>query len=429
MGTYSLSSSRSAGEGRRQTRKRQAFQFPCPGEDAEGSPLQTQGSVPITGQNGASLTSCTYEAGGDPCLYSPDGSLEEGPSACLTTVWPTGSGFPCVFGPFGCGPFPTSTPVTSPTSVSSSRTSGTSRTTSTRDSTTSSPISSKTSDSTTSSTNPAGTSAVIQSAPSSSRNPLAIGSPGFIGVIVAGGLVLLVLGIVFGRRIRRHRSRLDMAGAARPSTAMAQTNDPEMQYAELRTHSQRSSDNEASTIQPPVRNARTNEPAMVESQFLDSAFGPANSGSATYPVANSRTRNDGGVQESQFLSEFPPQDRRQQAAAAAQPQGTGGAAPRISGAVLRPVGGELSSDSEPEGSTTYAGSSSDASTVEQRRSQYQPWGHPMAAGQETQNQQERERRMRMWSASVASERRASTPDSDSTTRYVTPDSTTRQAYN
>ncbi|KAJ7477430.1 hypothetical protein FB451DRAFT_1396416 [Mycena latifolia] len=255
------------------------------------------------------------------------------------------------------------------------------------------------------------------------RNPLAVGSPGFIGVVVAGGLVLLVIGILLGRCIHRDRSQLDMAAAPRPSTVMAQTNDPEMSHEELRTQSRRSSDNEASTIRPPVGNSRTNEPATAESQFLDSVFRPANSGSATHPVANSRTWNDSGAQESQFLSESPPPDRAPQAATAPQPRRTSGAAPRT-GAAFHPVH-ELSSDSEPEGSTTYAGPSSHARTAQQRRSQYQPQGYPTAMGQGVQDQQEWQRHMRMWSASVASERRHSTPDSDSTTRYATPDSTAR----
>ncbi|KAJ7477389.1 hypothetical protein FB451DRAFT_1242371 [Mycena latifolia] len=165
--------------------------------------------------------------------------------------------------------------------------------------------------------------------------------------------------------------------------------------------------NEASTVQIP---ARMNLTGMQGSQFLDSAFDPPASGSATYPVADSRTRNDSGVQASQFLSDSPPSDwgHLQQAAPAPQPRRTSRAAPQ-------PVY-EPSSESQPDGSTTYAQSSSDNSTVQQRQSQYQPWGDPTAMGQGAQNQQEWQRHMRMWSASVASERRASTADSDTTNR-------------
>ncbi|KAJ7477390.1 hypothetical protein FB451DRAFT_189802 [Mycena latifolia] len=82
MGIYSLSSpSRHAGQGRRQTPTRRAFQ--CPALDTEGSPLAAQDSVIGPDDDPQTLVSCTYDDGEDPCLYSPDGSLEEGPSTCL----------------------------------------------------------------------------------------------------------------------------------------------------------------------------------------------------------------------------------------------------------------------------------------------------------------------------------------------------------
>ncbi|KAJ7438986.1 hypothetical protein FB451DRAFT_1192368 [Mycena latifolia] len=324
MGPYLLSSPpRPAGQRRRQTLMHRAFQ--CPAQDTAGSPLKAQDSdsVLTIGQNGDLLASCTYEDGEDPCLYLPDGTLEEGPSTCFTTVSPTSI-------PSSTATSFTSIPSATASSVALSQFSSTAWNFSAQQSTTSSP-----------------------------RNPVAIGSPGFIAVIVAVGVVLLMVGILLGRYFCGHRSQLDMAGAPRPSPTTAQTNDAEMQSAE----SQRSSHNKAGTRRPPG-SPRTSEPAMAESQFLFSVFGPANSGSATYPVADSSTWHDSGVQESQFLSNSPPAAWGSQAATAPQLR-------RISAAPPRPVR-EPSSDSQPDGSTTYAGSSSANNKVQQWRSQYQP---------------------------------------------------------
>jgi hypothetical protein len=156
----------------------------------------------------------------------------------------------------------------------------------------------------------------------------------------------LVVGIFLGRCTLRHRG---------------QTQDREMHDAKFSsqsratTESQASSNNEATLLRPPARNRRMNEPEMLESRFLDSVLGPPSSGSATYPVANSRTRNDSGRRESQFLPESPPSDRGQQAGPATQLQ-----QPLVS--ARRPVR-ELSIDSQPSGSTTYAGSNRDDSPV------------------------------------------------------------------
>ncbi|KAJ7037110.1 hypothetical protein C8F04DRAFT_1393862 [Mycena alexandri] len=260
-----------------------------PSRPTGGSQSKTQGAVPITGRDGAS--------------FAMDWS---------TGSW--GTGWPCDFGPFGCGPFSAaSTPSPSRSSSSDAMSSSTS------------------------------TSATTLSSPTSSRNLFAIGSPGFTGVIVAGGLVLLVVGIFLGRCMLRHRG---------------QTKDPEMHDAEFSTQSrattesQLSSYNEAALLRPPARNQRMNEPEVLESQFLASVLGPPSSGSATYPVANSRTRIDSSLRESYFLPESPPSDWGQQAGPATQPLGS----------ARRPVR-ELSIDSQPSGSTTYAGSNRDASPV------------------------------------------------------------------
>jgi len=162
----------------------------------------------------------------------------------------------------------------------------------------------------------------------------------------------------------------------------------------------------------PATNSRTrNDSGVQESHFLDSSFAPHTGGSPTFPAANSQTQNDSGVQESHFLSESPPLYQVQQAAMATQPRWTPGAAP-----ALRRVH-ELFSDSESDGTTTYRGSrsstaDSDTTPQQQRQSKDQPWDYLQGAAQ-TQNQ-ERQRHMRLWSSSVASENRPSTSDSDST---------------
>ncbi|KAJ7764809.1 hypothetical protein B0H16DRAFT_429464 [Mycena metata] len=256
------------------------YSLTSPSRPTGGSQLKTQLAVPITGRDGASFT----------------------------MDWSTGSwgtGWPCDFGPFGCGPF----------------------------SAASTPSPSKSSDAMSSSTS---TSATTLSSPTSSRNLFAIGAPGFIGVIVAGGLVLLVVGIFLGRCMLRHRG---------------QTKDPEMHDAEFSTQSRATTEsqlsfyNEAALLRPPARNHRMNEPEMLESQFRDSVLGRPSAGNATYPVDNS-------LRESHFLPESPPSDWGQQAGPATQPLGS----------ARRPVR-ELSIDSQPSGSTTYAGSNRNDSPV------------------------------------------------------------------
>ncbi|KAJ6542175.1 hypothetical protein DFH09DRAFT_1089239 [Mycena vulgaris] len=320
----------------------------------------------------------------------------------------------------------------------------------------------------------------------SEQSPLAVGSAGFIGVIVAGGVVLLVVvlgGILLSRSIRRNRSQRaprtstaltpndpemsyaasatqdqTPAGSQRrsdsvsstvrpgaknpstieqpapgPSTALTQ-NDAEMSYAALETEyhapagSPHSSDNAASTMRPEEGNTRAtehieshflptvsaspnfrarNDSDVLESHFIDSTVAPYTSGGLTFPAANTRTRNDSGAEESYFLADSPPPDRAQQAAMATRPQWTPGTAP------LRPVR-DLPPDSEPDGTTTYGNSRSSAADSDitrrpGRRTQYQ---HGQGASR-SQNQ-EWQRHMRLWSSSVASENRPSTPDSDST---------------
>ncbi|KAJ7479207.1 hypothetical protein FB451DRAFT_1556855 [Mycena latifolia] len=185
MGPYSrISPSHPAGRGRRQD-----LGFQCPAQDADGSPLDVQDSVTIFDQDGnpQTLVGCTYEDEENPCIYFPDdGSLEDGPST-----------YPIADSPVT--PTTAVSPDISPTTSASS----------------------------------SETSAATPSAPSSSSNPLAIGSPGFIGVIVGGVIVLLVVGILVGRCIRRRSSQLDVGGASQPSAV----DDPEKQHDELETQS------------------------------------------------------------------------------------------------------------------------------------------------------------------------------------------------
>ncbi|KAJ7477673.1 hypothetical protein FB451DRAFT_1242965 [Mycena latifolia] len=192
MGPYSrISPSRPAGRGRRQD-----LGFQCPAQDADGSPLDVQDSVTIFDQDGnpETLVSCTYDDEEDPCIYFPDdGTLENGPSTCPIAESPV-------------TPTTAVSPDISPTTSASS------------------------------SETPAATPST-PSAPSSSSNPLAIGSPGFIGVIVGGVIVLLVVGILLGRCIRRRSSQLDVGGASQSSVV----DDPEKQHDELQTQSQQSS--------------------------------------------------------------------------------------------------------------------------------------------------------------------------------------------
>ncbi|KAJ7477675.1 hypothetical protein FB451DRAFT_1242966 [Mycena latifolia] len=225
MGPYPrIPPSHLAGRGRRQD-----LGFQCPTQDADGSPLDIQDSATIFDQNGdpETLVSCTYDDEEDPCIYFPDdGSLEDGPSTCPIAE----------------------SPVTPTTAVSPNISPTTSASSSETPAATPSPA-----------TTPSAT------LTSSSSNPLAIGSPGFIGVIVGVALVLLAVGILLGLCIRRRRRQ------------------------KLRPQSQPKPDNEASRIRPPAKLTRPNEPAMGESQLLDtldSMVDLANTVSAMYPVTN-----------------------------------------------------------------------------------------------------------------------------------------------
>ncbi|KAJ6539704.1 hypothetical protein B0H19DRAFT_1269987 [Mycena capillaripes] len=252
--------------------------FDLMGADSLSSPSPSRPSPGIS--RSQTRTFQTYGPEGDPCFYSADGS-----SACFIMDWSTSG--PCFFH-FGCTG--ASTPVTSP------------------------PLSLSMSSSTTTSTPTA-------SAPSSSKNPVAIGSTGFIAIIVAGAFVLLVVGIKFlGRRRCRQRCPLDAVFAGRKTT-MAQKNDPEMCCPGFLAQSRATSVSKVSS--------------------------------------NNKTTS-----LSQFLSESPPPDRGQRVAPAlTQPR-------RPLRSASRPVR-EFSSDSEPSGSTTSA--ESNPKTMGEGAQSHQEW--------------------------------------------------------